>query len=153
MRGDLLKKFIAQHDHVFMRIARQAVLVTAVVPDPSFAEKIETCAMHYFRIRGKTVRAKEDRRAECSFKRTNQSSILFATFTHAEGLQHFGSALELDRLTFLLDGQRRQEDENNPVLPERNSIIRMTGDLQNELAVPAFIEELISRQTADGEST
>jgi hypothetical protein len=62
MCGDLLKKFIAQHDDVFMRIARQAVLVSAVVPDPRFAEKIETRAMHDFRIRGKTVRAKEDRR-------------------------------------------------------------------------------------------
>src|SRR5262252_2526424 len=153
MRGDLLKKFIAQHDDVFMRIARQAVLVSAVVPDPRFAEKIETRAMHHFGVCGQTVRAKEDRRAECSFERPNQSPILFATFTHAEGLQHFGSALELDRLAFLLDGQCRQEDWNNSVLPERNSIIRMTGDLQNELAVPPFIEELIGRQTADGEST
>src|SRR5215831_239949 len=153
MRRDLFKKFMAQHDYVFMRIARQARLVSSVVPDPRFAEKIETRAMHHFGVRGQTVRAKEDRRAECSFKRTNQSSILFTTFTHAEGLQHFGSALELNRLTFLLDGQCRQEDWNNPVLPERNSIIRMTSDLQNELTVPAFIEELIGRQTADGEST
>src|SRR6516165_2158991 len=153
MRRDLHKQFIDQHDDVFMRIARQAVLVSAVVPDPSFAEKNETRAMHHFGIRGQTFRPKEDRRTECAFKRPNQSPILFATFTHAEGLQHFGSALELDRLTFLLDGQRRQEDWNNPVLPEGDSIIRMTGDLQNELPVPAFIEELISRQTADGEST
>jgi hypothetical protein len=58
----------------------------------------------------------------------------------------------VDRLTFLLDGQRRQEDWNNPVLPERNSIIRMTGDLQNEPAVAPFVEELIGRQTADEKS-
>ena len=45
---------------------------------------------------------------EKSFKRSNQSPILFATFTHAESLQHFGCVLELDRLTLLLDGQRRQ---------------------------------------------
>src|SRR5215471_9792793 len=153
MRCDLLKEVIAQHDDVFMWIARPAVLVSTVVPDLRFAEKIETRAMHHFGVRGKTVRAKEDRRAECAFKRPNQSPILFATFTHAEGLQHFGSALELDRLTFLLDGQRRQEDGNNPVLPERNSIIRMTGDLQNELAISPFIEELIGGQTADRQST
>src|SRR5262252_8292059 len=101
MRGDLLKKFIAQHDDVFMRIARQAVLVSAVVPDPRFAEKIETRAMHHFGVCGQTVRAKEDRRPECSFERTNQSPILFATFTHAEGLQHFGSALELATMGFI----------------------------------------------------
>ena len=109
--------------------------------------------MDNFGIRGQTVGPKENGRAECTFKRSNQSPILFASFAHAEGLQHFGSALELDRLAFLLDGQRRQENENNPVLPERNPIIRMTGDLQNELAVPAFVEELIGRQTADGQAT
>ena len=118
----------------------------------SFAEKVETRAMHHFGVRGQTVGPKEDRGAECAFKRPDQAPILFATFTHAEGLQHFSSTLELDRVTFLLDGQRRQEDGNNPVLAERNSIIRMTGDLQNELAVPPLIEELISRQTADGQS-
>ena len=95
MCGDFLKKFVAQHDDVFMRIARQAVLVSAVVPDPSFAEKIETRAMHHFGIRGQTVRPKENGRAECAFKR--------------------GSVLELDRLTFLLDSQRRQEDGNRTI--------------------------------------
>jgi hypothetical protein len=34
-----------------MRIARQAVLVSAVVPDASFAEKIEPRAMHHFGVR------------------------------------------------------------------------------------------------------
>ena len=77
MRDDLLKKFIAQDDDVFIPLAKQAVLVSAVVPDPSFAEKIETCAMHNFGVRGQTVRPKEERPAECSFKRSNQSPILF----------------------------------------------------------------------------
>ena len=65
MCHDLLKKFIAQHDDVFMRIARQAVLVSAVVPDSGFAEEIETRAMHHFGIRSQTIRPEEDRRAEC----------------------------------------------------------------------------------------
>src|SRR5215831_20190992 len=101
MSRNLLKKFIAQHDDVFTRLAKQSVLVFAVVPDPSFTEKIETCAMHNLRVRGQTVCAKEDRGTECAFKRSNQSPILFATFAHAEGLQHLGSALEFDRMTFL----------------------------------------------------
>ena len=29
----------------------------------------------------------------------------------------------------------------------------MTGDLQNELAISPFVEELIGRQTADGQAT
>src|SRR5215831_1426567 len=99
MGRNLLEKFIAQHDNVFIWVAKQSVLVAAVVPDPSFTEKIETRAMHNFGIRCQTVRPKENCRAECAFKRSNQSSILFASFAHAEGLQHLGSALELDRLT------------------------------------------------------
>ena len=63
MRGDLRQKLIGQDDEVFMRIARQAVLVSAV-PDPCFAEKIETCAMHHFGVRGETVGPKEDRRGK-----------------------------------------------------------------------------------------
>jgi hypothetical protein len=55
MGRDLLKKFIAQDDDVFIRLAKQSVLVSTVVPDPSFAEKIETRAMHNFGIRGQTV--------------------------------------------------------------------------------------------------
>ena len=74
-------------------------------------------------------------------------------FAHAESLQHFGRTLELDGLTLLLDGQRRQEDWNNPVLTKRDPMIRVTRDLQNELAVPPFIEKLISRQTTEGQAT
>ena len=152
MCRNLLKKFIAQDDDVFIRLAKQSVLVSVVVPNPSFAEKIGTRPMHNFGIRGQTVRPKEDRGAKCAFKRSNQSAILLATFAHAERFQHFGSALELDRRTLLLDGQRRQEDWTNSVLPERDPIIRTAGDLKNELAVSPLIEELIGRQTADGQA-
>ena len=113
MCRNLLKKFIAQDDDVFIRFAKQSVLLSVVVPDPSFAEKIETRVMHNFGIRGQTVRPKENGRAECAFKRSNQSPILFASFAHAEGLQHFGSALELDRLTLLLDGHDADFSDTN----------------------------------------
>ena len=79
MCRDLLKKLIAQDDDVFIRLPKQEALVSAVVPDPRFSEKIETRPMHDFGVRGQTVRAKEDRRAECAFERSNQSPILFAT--------------------------------------------------------------------------
>jgi hypothetical protein len=53
--------------------------------------------VHNFGFRCQTVGPKEDRGAESSFKRSNQWPILFPTFTHAEeGLQHFGSAPEVD---------------------------------------------------------
>jgi hypothetical protein len=39
---------------------------------------------------------------------------------------------------------------NNPILPERNTIV--LDDLQDELAVAPFIEKLIGRQTAERQS-
>jgi hypothetical protein len=79
MCGDLLEKFIAQADDVFIQLAKQSVLVSVVVPDPSFAEKIETRAMHNFGIRGPTVRPKENCRAECNWGQKNSADRVWFT--------------------------------------------------------------------------
>jgi hypothetical protein len=59
VRGGSFKKLIAQDDDIFIRLAEQTVLVSAVVPDPSFAEKIETRAMYNFGVQTQSVRPKE----------------------------------------------------------------------------------------------
>ena len=57
-----------------------------------------------------------------------------------------------DRLALLPHRHRREKDRNNTILAERNPIVRMAGNLENELTVSTFIEELIRWQTADGQS-
>jgi hypothetical protein len=48
-------------------------------------------------------------------------------------------------LAFLPDRQSRQEDENQPILAERKTELRVPGDLEEEMAVPALEEKLIRR--------
>jgi hypothetical protein len=72
---------------------------------------------------------------------------------HAEGVEHLRGGSEADRLAPLPHCHRRQEDRHDPVPAERQTIIRMTGDLQNELSVAALVQELICRQSADRQTT
>jgi hypothetical protein len=116
-------------------------------------KKLKTRPVHDFGLGGYRVCAEKDCGAEDSFERCRQPTVLLSTIAHAECFQHFGSGFESDRLTLLLDGQRRQEDWNNPVLSEWNPIVRMTGDLEDELAVPPFVKELSSRQCPNWQST
>ena len=70
-----------------------------------------------------------------------------------EGVQHLGRAVKGNSRTLLPNRHRRQEDRHDPVLAERQTIFRMTGDLQNELSIAAFVQELICRQSADRQTT
>jgi hypothetical protein len=46
----------------------------------------------------------------------------------------------------------REEDWDDPVLAERKAEIRVAGDLKDELSVPAFVQQLVERQTPDGQA-
>src|SRR5262249_42761505 len=84
MRGGLVKELLAQGDDVFIRFTEHSFLASAVVPDPSFGEKIERRAMQNFGLRSQSVRAREDRGAERPLKSSDQSPIHFASVTHTE---------------------------------------------------------------------
>lgn len=55
-------------------------------------------------------------------------------------------------MALLLNGEGRQKNGNQAVLPERNAELRMPGDLKNELPIPPFIKELILGNSTDRES-
>src|SRR2546427_163554 len=56
-------------------------------------------------------------------------------------------------LALLRHRQGRKKDRNNTILAERYTVMRMAGDLKNEMTVSTFIEELAGRQAADGQTT
>jgi len=77
---------------------------------------------------------------------------------HSERVEHFGATLEANRLALLSNGESRQENRDYPVLPERKTVIRMTGHLQNKVSVAPFEEELprwraANREAAENEWT
>src|SRR6185369_6573178 len=91
--------------------------------------------------------AKEHRGAEDAFERSNETAIFFPAFVHSECLQHLRGGVKADGLALLPHRHRREKDRNNTILAERNAIVRMPGNLENELTVATFIEELIRWQT------
>jgi hypothetical protein len=68
---------------------------------------------------------------------------------HSQRLQHFGGGAETNCLALLLDGEGRQEDRHQAVLAEWDAEFRVPGHLQDELAIPTLIEQLILGQPAD----
>ena len=75
--------------------------------------------------------------------------VLLAAFMHPERLQHFRRGSKPNGLALLLYGQSCQEDRHDPVLPERHAVLGVAGDLENELAIPAFVEKLARRKSPD----
>jgi hypothetical protein len=61
---------------------------------------------------------------------------------HSEGFQHLRGAAEPNNPAPLFDRQRGEEYRYQTVLSPRKSVSRMAGDLKQELAVPAFVQEL-----------
>jgi hypothetical protein len=66
---------------------------------------------------------------------------------HSEALQHLGSGPESNDLALLLNGERRQKDGNQAVLPKRNAKFGIARDLKDELPIPSFVQELIRRES------
>ena len=71
---------------------------------------------------------------------------------HPETLQHLGGCAKSDGLALLLDCQCRQEDWNQAVLAERNTELRVAGDLKQESSVSSFIEQLTFGESANRQS-
>ena len=70
-----------------------------------------------------------------------------------ESVQHLGGTLERDPRTLPSNGDGRQEDRNESVLPPWQPVARVTGDLQNELPVPAFMEQAADRRPFHRQAT
>jgi hypothetical protein len=65
---------------------------------------------------------------------------------HAEHLQHFRTGSESKRLALPADGEGRKEDQNQPVLAEREAELRVSKQLKLELAIAPFENELRARR-------
>jgi len=81
-------------------------------------------------------------------------SDLVTTLLHGKRVEHLRGALERDPRSLLPDGERRQKYRNQTILSPGKSIAGMSGDLQHELPVTAFVEQTphirsLHRQTAE----
>jgi hypothetical protein len=99
------------------------------------------------------IGAEEYGGAEDALEGADQPAVLGTALLHAKSVQHFKRAGERDRSSLLPDRQGREEKGNQAILAPRQPIGRMTGDLQQELSVPAFVEQDTSGGLLDGEAT
>ena len=60
---------------------------------------------------------------------------------HTEGLQHLGRARKGDPAGLLAGCQCCQEKRDEAILAPGESVLRMTGDEQHELAVATFVDQ------------
>ena len=87
------------------------------------------------------IGAEENGGAEDALESADQPAVLGTALLHAESIQHFKCAGERDRSALLPDRQGGEEKGNQAILAPRQPIGRMTGDLQQELSVSAFVQQ------------
>jgi hypothetical protein len=123
--------------------------VVAVAPDLGFPEKVESRALNDVCGGTRLVSPKEDGCAEDPFEGGDQSAVLLAAFRQPERVKHLRRAPEPHNLALLLHRQGCQKDWNQSVLPIRQSEVRVSRQLKDEMPVPALINQLVCRRTPD----
>ncbi len=99
------------------------------------------------------IRSEEDRRTKHALEGRDQAPVLRSALLHAKDIQHFSSAAERDGLFLLPHCECREKNGNQPILSPRNAVVRVSYDLQNELAIPTFVHQRPSSRPLDREST
>jgi hypothetical protein len=90
---------------------------------------------------------------EYTLKRLDETTILRDALLHSKSVQHLVGAIERDLGRFLPDSHRRQENWDKPILSPWQPVAWMSGYLQNEMSVPAFVEQAARRWPPYGKST
>jgi hypothetical protein len=98
------------------------------------------------------VRAEEHSSSEDPLESCDQPLVFLASFVHSESFEHFRRTSEPNHLTLLLYCQGCEKDRDDPVSAERDTVLRVSGDLENKVPVPAFLDELPFWQLPDRET-
>jgi hypothetical protein len=153
MRRDFPIELVAQNNHV-LKLIREGILVRlTAVPDLRLSEEAEPGASNYFCVPAESVRSEEDGCPEDALESGNQSSILLAALMHAEGFEHFGCCSEPDGLTLLSYCERGQVNWNDPILAKGKSVVGVSRNLENEIAVTPFVNRFAWGRLPDWQST
>jgi hypothetical protein len=102
---------------------------TAVIPDLSLAEEVESGRVDHLRAAQPVVCSEEDGGSKYAFEGRDQPPVLFSAFLHAEGFQHLGGGRKAIRLALLTHGQGRQKNWNDAVLSEQKAVLGMARNL------------------------
>jgi hypothetical protein len=97
--------------------------------------------MHDRRLIALGIGTEKNGGPEYPLERFYQPAILGAALLHSENVEHFCCAAKRNGLFLLPHGKCRKKNGHQPILPPRNAVLGMAGDLQKKLAVPALVYE------------
>lgn len=113
------------------------IMVVGVEPKLHVIEEVEASPIDEL-VPGRMIfRPEKDCGREDAFEAVLDSPVMEAIGLKAEERKHLGGTLETDYSALLLERERRNPDGDEPVLPERKTVIRMAEDLEEKpAAVP-----------------
>lgn len=142
-----------EHNHILELIGKGVLLGIATVPDLCFAKKAEARALDHlgrFSEAHPCQRRSSPRRPVQRQQPTAGTPYrLCACRTSPASPQRS----ESESLAFLADRKRGQVNRHNSILAERQAVIGMAGDLENEIAVSPLVQHLAGRRLAHGQAT
>ena len=149
---DLPIKLFAQHNRI-LAVTRQVLLCgIAGVPDARLRHEVEPDVVKHGSFVELRIGTEENRSAKDSLKSTKQPPVLGAALLHAKSVEHLGCTAESDRLLLLPDCKSGQEDGDQAILPPRQTVVGMTGHLQEKLSVTAFMQQHTRRRSLNGQT-
>jgi hypothetical protein len=86
--------------------------------------------------------SEKDRGREDTLKSRDQALVVWPILGEAKEIEHLGRRIEMDCPVLLLKSEGRNPDGNWAVLPKRQTEVGMRGDVQEELATMACMNQL-----------
>src|SRR5262249_42540531 len=131
---NFIPELLADSDDVVVRrgLARNVVFH---IPETHVIEEGKPGEFPNRSVRETVIRTEVNRATENAFKPVDEAAIVLSVTRQTEFFEHFGPGTEVDASALLPDGERRDPDWNEPVLPKRKSEIKMSLNLKNEFPV------------------
>jgi hypothetical protein len=149
MFADFIPKLLAESNDV---VGRRwfAGNVGFHVPKPHVIEESKTREFPDRTLRKAVISAKINCACEDALKPVDETPVVGPVSREAEFFEHFGARTKPHTLALLPESERCNPDWNQPVLPKRQSEIRVSLDLKNEFPIPSCVEKRGFRRPSEG---
>ena len=114
---------------------------------------MQPTAIPDFRLSHRFAGAEEDGAAEDPTESVGQTAVVRSVLRQSPLVQNLTGTLELDRPALLAHGLGGNPQRDQSILSERQAVVRMADDLEEEAPVPPRMPEGAVNRTADWEPT
>ena len=150
---DLVVEGFAQGDGVGgVILGRRSLGMIWGEPQVEMIEKVKSRGINQAIHIGVIVGAEEDRGCEDSLEALNHPTIMTTIGRKSEEIEHLDGSLKADGAAFLLDSQGGYPYGDQSVLTEGQTILGMSGDLEEVLSVSSRMGQLAGWRSAERQS-